>query len=79
MCKLSTFGFQPLLGGLREGSVVNCAVLRVQEEMIIAFSTRISPRLGVAKLKWGLGEERRRKYRLIETTESENFAENSSK
>jgi hypothetical protein len=46
-------------GGLREGSVVNCAVLRVQEEMIIAFSTRISSRLGVGKLKWGLGEERR--------------------
>jgi hypothetical protein len=78
VCKLSTFCFQPLLGGLREWSVVNCAVLRAQEEMIIAFSTRISPRIGVAKLKWVLGEERRRKCRPIETTERGNFAENSS-
>jgi hypothetical protein len=61
------------------GSVVNCAVLRVQEEMIIAFSMRISPRLGVEKLKWGLAEETHRKPRLIETTKSGNSAENSSK
>jgi len=78
VCKLSTFCFQSLLGGLREGSVVNCAVLRVQEEMIIAFSTRISPRLGVGKLKRGLGEERRRKCGLTETSERGNFDENSS-
>jgi hypothetical protein len=79
VCKLSTFCFQPLLGGLCEGSVVNCAVLGVQEEMIIAFSTRISSRLGVGKLKWGLGEEKRQECRLIETTERGNFVKNSSK
>lgn len=58
---------------------MNCAVLRVQEEMIIAFSTRISPKLGVGKLNWGLGKERLRKSSLIETTDRGNFAENSSK
>jgi len=68
-----------MLGGLCEGSIVNCAVLGVQEEMIIAFSMRISSRLGVGKLKWGLGEERRQKCRLMETTERGNFATNSSK
>jgi len=58
---------------------VNCAVLGVQKEMIIAFSTRISSGLGVGKLKWGLGEERRQKCKLRETTERGHFVKNSSK